>query len=103
MQLDVAFYWADLPKRDLSRTVVAVADVLRATTVMIAALANGARAVFPQDRDEEARRLHGELSQQAFPFCYPARKRDTNGRDMIWAIRLWSLLPRRFPVRRLFI
>lgn len=74
MQLDMAFYWADLPKRDLSRTAVAVADVLRATTVMIVALANGARAVIPQDNDEEARRLHGELSRQGVPVLLSGEK-----------------------------
>lgn len=61
MLLDVAFYWMDLPKRDLSRSAVVVADVLRATTVMTLALVNGAEAVIPQDNDDEARRLYAEM------------------------------------------
>jgi 2-phosphosulfolactate phosphatase len=61
MRLDVAFYWNELPNRDLSRSAVVVADVLRATTVMTLALANGATAVIPQDNDEKARRLYAEM------------------------------------------
>ncbi|MBN2328409.1 MAG: 2-phosphosulfolactate phosphatase [Candidatus Omnitrophica bacterium] len=64
MQLDAALTWADLPKQDLSKTVVFVADVLRATTVMTTALANGARAVLPQPSDKDARRLFTLLIEQ---------------------------------------
>lgn len=75
MQLDVAFYWTNLPNQDLSRSVVIVADVLRATTVMVTALANGARAIIPQDCDEEARRVHAELKQQGIPALLSGEKK----------------------------
>jgi 2-phosphosulfolactate phosphatase len=48
--LDVLFTPADfsaLPQRDLGRTVCVVFDVLRATSTMVTALANGAAAILP--------------------------------------------------------
>ena len=48
--LEVLFSPAEfdtLPSRDLSETTCVVFDVLRATTSMITALANGARAILP--------------------------------------------------------
>jgi 2-phosphosulfolactate phosphatase len=48
--LEVLFSPAEfttLPSRDLSRTTCVVFDILRATTTMITALANGARAIVP--------------------------------------------------------
>lgn len=41
--------FASLARRDLANTTCVVLDVLRATTTMITALANGARAVFPTE------------------------------------------------------
>ncbi|MEW6158293.1 MAG: 2-phosphosulfolactate phosphatase [Verrucomicrobiota bacterium] len=46
--------FAVLPSRDLSETVCVVFDILRATSTMITALANGARAVFPVGEIDEA-------------------------------------------------
>ena len=45
---------ATLPARDLRGTVCVVFDVLRATSTLLAALANGARRVFPVLTPEEA-------------------------------------------------
>jgi 2-phosphosulfolactate phosphatase len=55
--LDVLFTPADfsvLPKLDLSTSVCAVFDVLRATTSMITALSNGATAILPVSEIPEA-------------------------------------------------
>ena len=55
--LEVLFTPAEfalLRQRDLSRTACVVFDVLRATTTMLAALANGARAVVPVAEINEA-------------------------------------------------
>jgi 2-phosphosulfolactate phosphatase len=55
--VEVLFTPADfgtLPARDLSRTCCVVFDVLRATTSMITALANGARALLPVAEIAEA-------------------------------------------------
>jgi len=56
--------FATLRKRDLSQTVCVVLDVLRATTSMITALANGAQAVIPVEEISEAlaiREQHPEV------------------------------------------
>src|SRR5258707_11084275 len=50
MHIDVALHPAEiaqLPARDLSRTTCIVFDVLRATSSMVTALANGAAAIVP--------------------------------------------------------
>jgi 2-phosphosulfolactate phosphatase len=46
--------FAGLPQRDLSRTVCVVFDVLRATSTIVTALANGATAVIPAAEISEA-------------------------------------------------
>jgi 2-phosphosulfolactate phosphatase len=61
--LEVLFTPADfsaLPERDLSATQAVVFDVLRATSTMISALANGAARVFPVGEISEALRLRAE-------------------------------------------
>src|SRR5580698_9197831 len=47
---------------DLSGEVAVVIDVLRATTTIVTALANGARCVIPCGDVEDARRIAGEYS-----------------------------------------
>jgi len=57
MSLEVSFTPADfglLPQRDLSGTVCVVFDVLRATSSMVTALANGASAILPVSEIGEA-------------------------------------------------
>lgn len=49
-----------LPARDLSGTVCVVFDVLRASSTMLAAFANGARRIYPVATVEEARLLQRE-------------------------------------------
>ena len=51
---------ATLPARDLSETVCVVFDVLRATSTMLTAFANGASRIFPVSTIEEARKLQRE-------------------------------------------
>lgn len=67
MIFDVVFYWKDLKERDLSRSAVIVADILRATTVIVKALHNGADAILPQDNDAVARLLFADLKEQGVP------------------------------------
>jgi 2-phosphosulfolactate phosphatase len=60
--IDVLFTPADfatLPGRDLSRTLCVVFDVLRATSSMVTALANGAVAVIPVAEIPEALAIRG--------------------------------------------
>ncbi len=78
MKIDVFFGWAGLAAADTANRVVAVIDVLRASTTIATALANGARAVVPLESSEEvvARakaleradvRLAGERKMLAIP------------------------------------
>ncbi len=58
--LEVLFAPAEfmmLPRRNLGETVCVVFDVLRATSTMITALANGAEAIYPVSEIEEALEL----------------------------------------------
>jgi 2-phosphosulfolactate phosphatase len=60
MDIDVALSPAEIaliPHRDLSATTCVVFDVLRATSSMVTALANGAQAIHPVRTIEEARAL----------------------------------------------
>ena len=53
MRVDVVFGGASLLAGDVAGRVVAVIDVLRASTTIAVALANGARAVIPLDSSDE--------------------------------------------------
>ena len=64
MRIDVALNPAEialLPKRDLSRAICVVFDVLRATSSMITALAHGVREIHPVRTIEEARELKADM------------------------------------------
>ena len=54
MKLDVHFGTAALTPAEVQNKVVAVVDVLRASTTVAVALANGARTIIPYDSSEEA-------------------------------------------------
>jgi 2-phosphosulfolactate phosphatase len=54
VRIDVLYGTQQLSPQDLQGRVVAVIDVLRASTTIAAALANGARAVIPFESSEEA-------------------------------------------------
>lgn len=55
MKVDLLFTWKELKDAELKGKVAVVIDVLRATSVMVTALANGARAIYPVAEVEEAR------------------------------------------------
>lgn len=74
LTVDTVFTWEQLAARDLSNSIVVVADVLRATTVMVAALANGARAILPQADDAAARGLRTILQGQGVPVLLCGEK-----------------------------
>lgn len=67
MQVDLLFSWRELESRNLESSIVVVADVLRATTVMVRALQNGARAVMPQESDDSAQAMFTLLQEQGLP------------------------------------
>jgi 2-phosphosulfolactate phosphatase len=63
MKIDVHFTPLGLSPTDLTGRAVVVIDVLRATTTVITALANGAKAVVPAASSEEAVRLTANLAK----------------------------------------
>ncbi|HYL21577.1 MAG TPA: 2-phosphosulfolactate phosphatase [Gemmatimonadales bacterium] len=63
MRIDVHFTPAGLVAGDLAGRGVVVIDALRATTTVITALANGAKAVIPAASSEEAVRLASNLEK----------------------------------------
>ncbi len=74
MLIDVALTRTELERRELGESIVAVADVLRATTVAIKALSNGATAVLPQPDDAAARALYATLQEQGIPVLLCGEK-----------------------------
>jgi len=63
MNVDVHFTPLGLVAGDLAGRAVVVVDVLRATTTVVTALANGAKAVIPAATSEEAVRLASNLEK----------------------------------------
>ena len=63
MNLEICFTPAELAGLDFAGRTVVVADVLRATSTMIAAVASGARAVYPVASIEEAIQLAQRLGR----------------------------------------
>jgi 2-phosphosulfolactate phosphatase len=63
MKLDVYFTPAGLNAGDLTGRGVIVIDVLRASTTIVSAIANGAKAVIPAASSEEAVRLTANLEK----------------------------------------
>src|SRR5262245_47430865 len=66
MKLGVYFTPLGLSAGDLAGRGVVVIDVLRATTSIVAALANGARAVVPAASSEEAVKMTANLERNGF-------------------------------------
>src|SRR5207245_9670540 len=63
MNIDVYFTPLGLGAGDLGGRGIVVIDVLRATTTIVTALANGAKAVIPAATSEEAVRLASHLEK----------------------------------------
>ena len=86
--LEVLFTPAEynaLSQRDLSETVCVVFDVLRATSTMVTALANGATAIIPVAEISEAlaiRQRHPSLRRRRFFRGDPAG--DLTKKDVAW-------------------
>jgi 2-phosphosulfolactate phosphatase len=66
MKLDVYFTPLGPKESDLAGRGVVVIDILRATTTIVTALANGAKAVVPAAASEEAVRLTANLEKDGF-------------------------------------
>jgi 2-phosphosulfolactate phosphatase len=69
MQLSVYFTPLGVKPQDVQGTPVLVLDVLRATTTIVAALSNGAKAVLPAEGPDEALRIAQNLERDAIVLC----------------------------------
>jgi 2-phosphosulfolactate phosphatase len=69
MRARVHFTVAELDPAGLQDRTVVVLDILRATSSMVAALAAGARAIYPASNPEEAVRLASSLGREDTLLC----------------------------------
>jgi len=81
LRIDVHFTPDEL-RRPLKGRIAAVVDVLRATSTIVEALANGARSVFPAANLEEAVRLAQTLGRKEVLLCGERRARPIEGFDL---------------------
>jgi 2-phosphosulfolactate phosphatase len=69
VKLDVVFAPAEIEAAKLAGRTIVVIDVLRATSTIIEALSNGARAVIPVDTVERAVRTAAEIGRDEVLLC----------------------------------
>jgi 2-phosphosulfolactate phosphatase len=69
VKLDVAFSAAELELFDMTDATVVVVDLLRATSTIVEALANGALAIYPTGSTEEAMKLAVSLGRDDTLLC----------------------------------
>jgi 2-phosphosulfolactate phosphatase len=69
MQVRVFFSVAEVDPSDLSDRTVVVIDVLRATSTIVTAVANGAKAIYPVGGSEEAMRLLSSIGRENTLLC----------------------------------
>lgn len=82
MRLDVAFTPAELAGGAVGDRSVVVIDVLRATSTMVEALANGARAIFPAENVAEAARIAGNIGRDQAVLAGERRSVRIDGFDL---------------------
>ena len=82
MRVDVVFGVQQLSPQDVQGRVVAVIDVLRMSTTIAVALANGARAVIPFDNSEEVVTRSKQLERGAFRLAGERRMLKMEGFDL---------------------
>jgi len=73
---------AELDPASAQGAVVVVVDVVRATTTIVEALANGARAIYPTGSTEEAVRLASSLGREDTLLCGERRSVKVEGFDL---------------------
>jgi 2-phosphosulfolactate phosphatase len=82
MRVEVRFTVPEAGFADLSGATVAVIDVLRATSTMVEALANGARAIYPTGSTDEAMRLVQSLGRDELLLCGERKGLRIEGYDL---------------------
>ncbi len=82
MRMDVLFGVQQLTPQDVQGRVVAVIDVLRASTTIAVALANGARSVVPFESSEEAIMRSKQMERGSFRLAGERRMLKMEGFDL---------------------
>lgn len=82
MRIDAYFTTAELEAGALGEATVVVIDVVRATTTMVEALANGARGIYPVVSTEEAVKLAQSLGRDDTLLCGERRGLKVEGFDL---------------------
>lgn len=82
MKIDVFFSPAEVAEAPMESAVAAVIDVIRATSTMVEALANGARGIFPTVSTEEAIKLASSLGREDTILCGERKGLKVEGFDL---------------------
>ena len=82
MRIDTYFTLPEVEGSSLAESTVVVIDVVRATTTIIEALANGARAIFPTVSTEDAVRLASSLGREDSILCGERKGEKVEGFDL---------------------
>lgn len=82
MKIDAYFTSREVDPASLAEATVVVIDVLRATSTIVEALANGARGVYPTDSTEEAVKLAQSLGREDTLLCGERRGEKIDGFDL---------------------
>lgn len=81
MKIDIFFTPAELAGVELPRLVVVI-DVLRATSTVVEALSNGARAIFPVATADDAARMAQNIGRDTVLLCGERRGLPIDGFDL---------------------
>ena len=82
MRIDAYFIPAEVDPAALDGSTVVVVDVVRATTTIVEALANGARVIYPTASTEDAVRLASSLGRDDALLCGERRGEKVEGFDL---------------------
>jgi len=82
MKIDAYFTAAEVDPTVLAEATVVVVDVLRATTTVVEALANGARGIYPTASTEEAVKLAHSLGRDDTLLCGERKGAKVEGFDL---------------------
>lgn len=82
MRIDTYFTVPEVDGVPLAESTVVVIDVVRATTTIIEALANGARSIYPTESTEDAVRLASSLGREDTLLCGERRGKKIEGFDL---------------------
>jgi len=82
IKIDVVIVPAELPEQGFAGKAVAVIDVLRASTSMVAALEAGAKEIIPLSSIEEATKLAETMGRETVVLCGEREGSRINGFDL---------------------